>query len=478
MVAMPLLDQSVGMLHETLTASPLTPLDSARVLPMEPVQPEQPKSLTPRDINAHLARTLAQYDALTTQFAQNKLAIDAKLEALRLAGGEASVEMERLQAALSDHITALQAQASSSARAMEDLTSEVLSDLAQSRSLGQAQLQALGSRLDADVERLQQGVIAIDELLATQNAIVRAQTVRLNQFDVAVELLDTATRGNRSRIEAVRDETLRQHSIALAQLAGLDALQRGQSTELAELRQTTVVLQTESQRLEGAIHAVAHDLQSHTTATRRSFQRTHIALAAGLLVALSGFALVKWVPAFAPVSSDAGLASAQQHLQTLDAQVAAMPALQAATVAEQNSKLGALADSLIALERRLAVVQSSVRALRAKAPGVAGQPLTLPPLADREWLVQQDVASLTVQLAGLPNEQALNAFLEQHASALSGKELALTVTQPVQGTRYNVFYGVFNSRDDARAAIAALPMELRSNRPWVRTMGDVQGTLK
>ncbi len=284
----------------------------------------------------------------------------------------------RLQAALSEQGTALESQTVRSENAMDGLKASVQSELACMHAQGQTQLQALGSRLDADVQRLHQGVCAVDVMLATQSSIVREQTARLDQFDVAYELLDTATPGNRTRIEAVREEAQRQHTIALAQLAGLDALQRGQSAELALLHQTVASLRAESQRLDGAIHAVAQNLQTHVVKTHHTFQRTHIALATLLLVVVGGFAMVKWVPAFAPASTDASLARAQQHLQALDAQVAMLPAVQT-TAAAQDSKITALSDTLKALERRVGVVQSSVRALRALAPVATDS--VLPPTA-------------------------------------------------------------------------------------------------
>jgi septal ring-binding cell division protein DamX len=42
------------------------------------------------------------------------------------------------------------------------------------------------------------------------------------------------------------------------------------------------------------------------------------------------------------------------------------------------------------------------------------------------------------------------------------------VTEHDQREHYNLFFGVFDTVTQARAAIAALPAELRANRPWVR----------
>ena len=56
--------------------------------------------------------------------------------------------------------------------------------------------------------------------------------------------------------------------------------------------------------------------------------------------------------------------------------------------------------------------------------------------------------------------------------------LAFSVTEQGQRESYNLFFGVFPTITQARAAIATLPPELRTNRPWVRQFQSVQDSLR
>jgi hypothetical protein len=121
---------------------------------------------------------------------------------------------------------------------------------------------------------------------------------------VTYELLDTATRGNKSRIEAVREQAEKQHAIVEARIEGLSALQREHHAEFQTLQGLVGVLQSETQRLDAAIGEVAAALVDHQGDNPRPFKWTHLAIAGLLLLTALGFALVKWVPAFAPASTE------------------------------------------------------------------------------------------------------------------------------------------------------------------------------
>jgi septal ring-binding cell division protein DamX len=56
--------------------------------------------------------------------------------------------------------------------------------------------------------------------------------------------------------------------------------------------------------------------------------------------------------------------------------------------------------------------------------------------------------------------------------------IAYSVSEGAEGERYNLFFGVFATLAQARAAIATLPAELRVNQPWVRPMRSVQESLR
>jgi septal ring-binding cell division protein DamX len=69
-------------------------------------------------------------------------------------------------------------------------------------------------------------------------------------------------------------------------------------------------------------------------------------------------------------------------------------------------------------------------------------------------------------------------FIDRNMANLALDSLAYSVSEGAQGERYNLFFGVFPTLTQARAAIAALPTELRVNQPWVRPMRSVQESLR
>lgn len=457
---------------------PLVEAEGAQVLALEQAQP---LSVTPREINAHLARILQSYDELTAQFAHNRLMIDADLTHLKQVGGEVSGQIVELHAALQRQNGALASHVAATADQIQGVENGMQASLVHTETRLDERLASLGHRVDADVKRLGEGLGSIEEMLVAQAGIVRAQASRLNQFDVTYELLDTATRGNRKRIETVREETEKQHAIAIAQVQGLDALQRAHYAEFEEVRQTVKGLQAEAQRLDEAIHAVATDLVAQTEVTGRTFKRTHLALAALLLLTLSGFALVKWAPALAPASTTQAIARSDQRIAALDTQVAAMPTLQAKS-AEQDGKISQMSGDVESLERSVAGLTKSLHQLRGMVLDTSVQAgVVLPsgrPLLDRQWLLQQSPKAFTVQLVGVGSREDLRSYLAQYAGSVDDKSLAFTVTQRDQRDRYNLFYGVFDSLDQARVALDALPPALHAYKPWVRKLGAVQDTVQ
>lgn len=452
--------------------------EGAQVLALEQAQP---LSVTPREINAHLARILQSYDDLTARFAHNKLAIDAELTRLRDIGGEVSGQILQLHTVLQQQDGALASHVAQTAEQIDGIKCGVQASLVYTEARLDERLASLSHRVDADVKRMGEGMGSIEEMLVAQAGIVRAQASRLNQFDVTYELLDTATRGNRKRIEAVREETEKQHAIAIAQVQGLDALQRAHYAEFEEVRQTVTGLQLEAQRLDKAIHTVATDLVTHAEATGRTFKRTHLALAALLVLTLSGVALIKWAPAFAPVSTTQAIARSDERITALDAQVAGMPILQAKSV-EQDGKIVQLSGQVESLERSVTGLTHSLHTLRGLVLDTSVQAGVVPPtgrpLLDRQWLLQQSPKAFTVQLVGVGSREDLRSYLAQYGGALDDKSLAFTVTQRDQKDRYNLFYGVFDSLDQARTAADALPPEVQAYKPWVRKLGAVQDTVQ
>ena len=84
----------------------------------------------------------------------------------------------------------------------------------------------------------------------------------------------------------------------------------------------------------------------------------------------------------------------------------------------------------------------------------------------------------TVQLVTSPSQADMARFIDRNVKQLALDSLAFSITERDQRTNYNLFFGVFRTVTQARAAIAALPPELRANGPWVRQFQSVQDSLR
>jgi chromosome segregation ATPase len=220
-------------------------------------------SLTPKEINAQLDRVLRDYDELTALYAENNRRIDSALAELRQSGGAVSSEVHRLGADLQQQSRSLAAHAAATEQRIDAVRGEARGWLADTEQRWDIRLASNNARISADVARLDAGIGSLEGLLDTQERIIAEQRVRLDQFDVTYELLDTATRGNKSRIEAVRAQAEKQHAIVEARIEGLSALQREHHAEFQTLQGLVGVLQSETQRLDAAIGELAATLADH-----------------------------------------------------------------------------------------------------------------------------------------------------------------------------------------------------------------------
>lgn len=99
-------------------------------------------------------------------------------------------------------------------------------------------------------------------------------------------------------------------------------------------------------------------------------------------------------------------------------------------------------------------------------------------LHDSRWLLQQNPKAYLVQLVTSPSQGDMARFIDRNVERLALGSLAFSVTEQGQRESYNLFFGVFPTITQARAAIATLPPELRTNRPWVRQFQSVQDSLR
>lgn len=431
-------------------------------------------SLTPREINAQLDRVLHDYEELTALYAENNRRIDAALAELRLSGGEVASQVHRLAADLHEQNTSLSAQVAAGARQIDALRGDARSWLADAEQRWDARFASSNARVSSDVTRLDAGIASLTGLFAAQEQILAEQRRRLDQFDITCELLDTATRGNKSRIEAVREQAERQHTLVEARVDGLSALQREHYAEFQSLQGLVSVLRAETQRLDAAIGEVGTTLASHAEATRERFKKTHVAIAGLLLLTVTGFALFKWAPAFVPASTESALAKSEARMSEVGRQLAALAAGEAArrdNETEQQARVAQVADKVADLEKSLAGLRATL--LNTRVPGTGARLVH-----DGQWLLRQAPQAYTVQLVLSPSQADMARFIDHNLRHLALNSLAFSATEYDGRTHYNLFFGVFDTVSQARAAIAALPPELRTSQPWVRQFESVQRALR
>lgn len=96
-------------------------------------------------------------------------------------------------------------------------------------------------------------------------------------------------------------------------------------------------------------------------------------------------------------------------------------------------------------------------------------------LSDRDWLMAQDPARYTIQLASAPSQEKAAEFIGKHA--LQGRTVAV---EAVRGTSsyYIVLYNSYASNADAARGIESLPSVLRKNDPFARRIASVRAMMK
>ncbi len=445
-------------------------------------------SLTPKDINANLTSVLQSYDALTAAYADNSRRVDAELAHLRQFGGEVSGLLRQVHADVDQHYGQLNALDAKTQSRMQLVHNTLEGQLSDAQHQWNNNLASLKNLFKTDVSTLDARLVTLRGLLEEQDRIIQEQMARLDQFGVAQELLDTATRGNRNRIETVRELAESQHAVAKAQIQGLRALQREYYAEFQFVQSTVTDLKTETRRLDQAVHRVSDRLDGHSRDTRRHFQWIHGAILATLVLTAAGFALFKWSPAFTPTSTTAALANVNQQLGDLHTKVDGLEPLKAAAVVQQN-QMGQMAGQVAKLENQLssqvAELESQLNSLGNAVQNLrAGQTAaTLRsngglPTHDGAWLLQQNPNAFTVHLLGAPDPSTMARLIAGYGKKLGENGLAYAVTQRDQRDRYNLFYGVFDTAEQARIAMDGLPAELRANKPWVRQMRSVHKALR
>jgi len=112
----------------------------------------------------------------------------------------------------------------------------------------------------------------------------------------------------------------------------------------------------------------------------------------------------------------------------------------------------------------------------APAPGTQTDPVALRIAAGRDLLGDASAARFAVQLmvTGAGDRAFLAAYLGEAGKAVGAERLFVVPTAGGDGARVGVLYGPFASRDEAAAAMAALPEAVRQFHPFVRSVAGVR----
>ncbi|MEH6491552.1 SPOR domain-containing protein [Halopseudomonas sp.] len=92
-----------------------------------------------------------------------------------------------------------------------------------------------------------------------------------------------------------------------------------------------------------------------------------------------------------------------------------------------------------------------------------------------DWYRRQSADRYTVQLLGTRSEQAAIAFVAKHGEV---KDIGYFETIHQGAPWFVVTQGSYGGRQAAQSGVAALPESLRNSKPWPRSFGDIQRSLR
>lgn len=98
-------------------------------------------------------------------------------------------------------------------------------------------------------------------------------------------------------------------------------------------------------------------------------------------------------------------------------------------------------------------------------------------LESSSWILIQERNRFTVQMSASRDQNSVVNFLNQHARALPAPNSIYSFARN-GSTWYALLHGLYDSIEDARAAVEAMPPEALVNQPWIRSVGRVQDVLK
>ncbi|MFO7740448.1 MAG: SPOR domain-containing protein, partial [Desulfatiglandaceae bacterium] len=113
-----------------------------------------------------------------------------------------------------------------------------------------------------------------------------------------------------------------------------------------------------------------------------------------------------------------------------------------------------------------------------KTPVLAGRAKSGARTVRREdWLLSRDPADYTIQIMGAYNELYLLKFINEY-QLLEHNEIAYYRSTFNNKPWYQLLYGTYPTKEDARLATLRLPGDIRNSDPWIRRMSGVQKAIR
>ncbi len=94
-----------------------------------------------------------------------------------------------------------------------------------------------------------------------------------------------------------------------------------------------------------------------------------------------------------------------------------------------------------------------------------------------KWLLSQESSYYTIQLMGARKEVLLFNFVEKY-QFLEQNEVAFYQTTFKNKPWFQLLYGVYATKKDARSAADNLPPKIRKSSPWIRRLSGVQKAIR
>jgi len=98
-------------------------------------------------------------------------------------------------------------------------------------------------------------------------------------------------------------------------------------------------------------------------------------------------------------------------------------------------------------------------------------------LATDRWLTEAQGGTFSIQLLGSNDPALLRNYFETLGKYIELEKVFVYRTLANQQPSMTVLYGAFGSRADAVKSLEALPDELKTNRPYIRTVQGVRSEI-